>query len=185
MTTSLPQTYLIILTSLLVILVIVVGRQFLKVRGDEIKLAKLEKSDAIKSNQSKDLYELGSAQLNKRLYPQATNTLKKALKNLNDEPDEAKAIIENALGFSLSAQDKFLEAVKHYENAIKCKVKYSVAINNLAFAKLKLLKENEAYNLYQEVLTFDPNNKTANKQIKKINKRNPKNFQIDNENKGF
>ena len=44
MPSSLPQTYLIILGSILFILAIVVGRQVLKVRRSEINLVKLEKS---------------------------------------------------------------------------------------------------------------------------------------------
>ncbi|AAQ00867.1 MULTISPECIES: tetratricopeptide repeat protein [Prochlorococcus] len=171
MPSSLPQTYLVILTSILLILAIVVGRQVLKVRRNEINLAKLEKSGAIDSSKSENLYELGSAQLKKRLYPQATISLKKALKQITDEPSEAKAIIENALGFSLAAQDKFNEAIKHYKNAIREKNDYPVAMNNLAFAKQKLLQEDEAYDLYKEVLEIDPNNKTAIKQLGKLNKR--------------
>ncbi len=168
MPTSLPQTYLIILSSLLLILAIVVGRQFLKVRKNEIDLVKLEKDGAINSKKAENLYELGSAQLNKRLYPQAANTLKKALNQINDEPEEAKAIIENALGFSLAAQDNFNEASKHYQNAILAKPNYPVAMNNLAFAKQKLRQENEALEIYNNVLKIDPKNKTAKKQIEKI-----------------
>ncbi len=172
MPASLPQTYLIILGSLLFILAILVGRQVLKVRRNEINLVKLEKSGAVDSSNSENLYELGSAQLNKRLYPQATNTLKKALKQIKEEPDEAKAIIENALGFSLAAQANFEEAIKHYQNAIKVKSNYPVAMNNLAYAKQKLLLESEAYKIYQDVLNIDPKNKTAKKQIARIDKMN-------------
>ena len=111
MPTSLPQTYLIILGSVLFILSIVVGRQVFKVRRNEINLVKLEKDGAINSSDSAKLYELGSAQLNKRLYPQATNTLKNALNKIKDEPEDARAIIENALGFALAAQDNFNEAI--------------------------------------------------------------------------
>ena len=172
MPSSLPQTYLIILSSLLFILAIVVGRQVIKVRSNEIKLSKLEKKININSSNVEELYKLGSAQLNKRLYPQATNTLEKALEKIQGEPDDAKAIIENAMGFSLAAQDKFKEAIKHYENAIKAKSNYPVAMNNLAFAKQKVSKDDEAYKLYNEVLKLDPNNQTANKQIKKMNTMN-------------
>ena len=138
MPTSLPQTYLIILTSLLLILAIVLGRQVLKVRSNEIKLVKLEKNINVNSSKAEELYELASAQLNKRLYPQASNTLEKALTQIKGEPDDARAIIENAMGFSLAAQDKFNKAIKHYQNAIKAKSNYPVAMNNLAFAKQKL-----------------------------------------------
>ena len=67
MPSSLPQTYLIILGSILFILAIVVGRQVLKVRRSVINLVKLEKSGSFDSSNSEKIYELGSAQLNKRL----------------------------------------------------------------------------------------------------------------------
>ena len=172
MPTSLPQTYLIILGSLLFILAIVVGRQVFKVRRNEMNLVNLERDGAINSTDSAKLYELGSAQLNKRLYPQATNTLKNALSQIKDEPEDARAIIENALGFSLAAQDNFNAAIKHYKNAIKAKPNYPVALNNLAFAKQKLSQKDEAYEIYRKVLEIEPKNKTASRQIKNIDKIN-------------
>ena len=76
----LPQTYLLGLVGLLAIVAVVVGRQFFRVRRDEARLIELEKSDTASSRQASDLYELGSVQLRKRLYPQAAATLKQALK---------------------------------------------------------------------------------------------------------
>ena len=43
---NLPQTYLIGLCLLLTVIAILVGRQFYKVRKDEMKLLKLEKEDS-------------------------------------------------------------------------------------------------------------------------------------------
>ncbi|KGG13692.1 MULTISPECIES: tetratricopeptide repeat protein [Prochlorococcus] len=171
MNLSLPQTYLIGLSGLLLIIAILVGRQVLRVRKDEAELMKLEKSGNSDSTDAAKLYELGSVQLRKRLYPQATGTLKKSLKMLKDEPSDAKAIIENALGFALAAQDNFKEAINHYQKAIQSKPNYPVALNNLAFAKQKLMEENEALELYQSVLKIDSKNKTALKQSQKIIRR--------------
>ncbi len=168
---NLPQAYLIGLCCLLFVIAILVGRQLFRVRKDEMRLIDLEKTG---SNLEKDagmMYELASVQLKKRLFPQATLTLKKALKQLDDEPDEAKALMENALGFSLAAQNDFKSAVTHYKKALQAKSEYSVALNNLGFAYQQLLQESEAYKNYQEVLKFDPTNKTANLQIKKIERR--------------
>ena len=110
MTFSMPQTFLIGLTSLLLIISILVGRQLFRVRKDEIELVKLEKNASGASKNAENLYELASVQLRKRLYPQATLSLKQALQSLKEEPSEAKAIIENALGFALAAQDDFESA---------------------------------------------------------------------------
>ena len=168
MTFNLPQTYLIGLTLLLLVISILVGRQLYKVRKDELKLIKLEKEDSNTKEDSAKMYELASVQLKKRLYPQATSTLKQALKKLDSEPEEAKALIENALGFALAAQNDFKSAVIHYKKALIAKSEYPVALNNLGFAYQRLLQEDEAYKNYKEVLKLDPKNKTAISQIKRL-----------------
>lgn len=167
----LPQTYLLGLVGLLVIVAVVVGRQLLQVRRDEAKLIQLEQSGAASSRQAADLYELASVQLRKRLYPQATATLKQAVKRLGGEPDEAKALIQNALGFSLAAQKDYKAAVSHYRQALKAKADYPVALNNLAFAQEKLLEIDEAMTLYRQTLALEPQNSTAKKRLKKLEKR--------------
>ena len=167
----LPQTYLLGLVGLLAIAAVVVGRQLLRVRRDESQLQQLEQSGAAKSRQASDLYELGSVQLRKRLYPQATATLKQALKRLGDEPDEARAVIENALGFALAAQKDYEGASKHYKLALKAKPNYPVALNNLGYAQDKLLNVEEALTLYRRTLEIEPSNGTAKRVVKKLEKR--------------
>ena len=182
MNTILPQAYLIGLTVLLLIVALLVGRQLLKVRNDEVNLIKLEKGGANTSKDAAELYELASVQLRKRLYPQASTTLRKALKQLDNEPSEAKALIENALGFALAAQEEFESAVGHYKSAIKAKSDYPVALNNLAFAKQRLKQEDEALTLYKEVLVIDPTNKTAKRELQKLERKAKSNKLISNEN---
>ncbi len=182
---NLPQTYLIGLCLLLLIIAILVGRQLYKVRKDELKLISLEKEDSDTKQDSAKMYELASVQIKKRLYPQATSTLKQALKKLDGEPDEAKALIENALGFALAAQNDFKSAIIHYKKALTAKSEYPVALNNLGFAYQRLLKENEAYKNYQAVLKLDPKNKTAKSQIKRLERIIGKDKDQLLDNKGF
>jgi tetratricopeptide (TPR) repeat protein len=80
-------------------------------------------------------------------------------------------LIENALGFALAAQKDYDNAIKHYKLALKAKDDYPVAINNLAFAQEKLLKYEDAIALYKKTLELEPNNSTAKKGIKKLEKR--------------
>ena len=168
----LPQAYLIGLIGLLAIIAVLLTRQLLRVRKDEIDFIKLEKSGTASSKEASALYELASVQLRKRLYPQAVTSLRKALKGLKDEPNEAKALIENALGFALAAQDDFKAAINHYKAALKAKEDYPVALNNLAYAQAQMSNYDEAFELYQQVLEIDSNNKTAAKELKKlINKK--------------
>ena len=62
MIVNLPQTYLIGLSLLLVIIAFLVGRQLYKVRKDEMKLIKLEKEDSNTKEDSAKMYELASVQ---------------------------------------------------------------------------------------------------------------------------
>ncbi|BEV35448.1 tetratricopeptide repeat protein [Synechococcus sp. M16CYN] len=167
----LPQVYLLGLVGLLLVIAVVVSRQLLRVRRDEARLIQLEQVGASASCRAADLYELGSIQLRKRFYPQAAATLKQALKHLDDEPDEAKALIENALGFALAAQKDYRGAIQHYKVALRAKGDYPVAINNLAFAQEKLFRNEEAIVLYRRTLELEPNNSTAKKGLKKLEKQ--------------
>jgi tetratricopeptide (TPR) repeat protein len=171
----LPQAYLIGLIVLLGGAAFVVARQILRVRRDETALVRLGGgggSDALPSDPG-TLYELASVQLRKRLYAEATDTLKQALKAAERDPvpDEARALMENALGFTLAAQNKYPVAVRHYRAALRAKPEYPVALNNLAFALEKQLKPEDARAIYQQALKLEPDNKTARKRLKTLDRR--------------
>ena len=166
------QSYLLILFILLVIIGIFVFRQFLRTRKEETDLVRFEQKGIDSLETAAELYEYGSIQIKKRLYPQATKTFIKAVKFAEKEPNEAKAIIENALGFSYAAQKEFKKAIKHYNSAIDSLPDYTVALNNLGLAQQSLLEFNEALTTYKKVLIIDPNNKTALKKTKELEKRN-------------
>lgn len=171
----LPDAYLLGLIGLLAIAAVAVGRQILRVRSDELTLSRLgadKKADSTAMGAA-SLYELASVQLRKRLYGQATDTLKSALKQseLEGAPAEALALIENAMGFALAAQSKYPAAIRHYRSAIKAKPDYPVAMNNLAFALEKQAKLEEARQTYGQVLELDPGNKTAARRLKSLDRR--------------
>ena len=165
------QSYLIILFVVLIIISIFVFRQFLRTRKEELNLVKFEQKGLNSLTKASELYEFGSIQIKKRLYTDATKTFLKAIEFYDNEPNEAKAIIENALGFSYAAQNQFKKAIKHYNSAIKSLPSYIVALNNLASAQQRLLEYDLAYTTYQKVLLIDPNNKTAIKKSKELEKR--------------
>jgi len=179
------QSYLLILFVLLVIISIFVFRQFLKTRKEESSLVKFEQKGFESIESPEELYQFGSIQIKKRLYPQATKTFLKAIKNSKNEPNEAKAIIENALGFSYAAQKDFKKAIKHYDKAIEMLPEYIVAYNNLASAKQNILEFEEAYITYKKVLSIDPKNKTAIKKKKELEKRSNYEPYSETNNKGF
>lgn len=173
----LPQTYLIGLIALLSVAAFAVGRQILRVRRDEQTLARLSGNN--RSGESPrdaaSLYELASVQLRKRLYGQACDTLKLALRQADGEqvPDEARALIENAMGFSLAAQGRYGTAIRHYRTALRSKADYPVALNNLAYALEKQGKPDEARTLYEQVLAMENDNRTASKRLRLLQRRSP------------
>ena len=165
------KSYLLILFILLVVISIFVFRQFLKTRKEEISLIKYEQKGIDALTTATELYEFGSIQIKKRLYPQATKTLLKATKVAENEPIEGRAIIENALGFTYAAQKDYKKAIKHYKFALAALPKYTVALNNLAAAQQSLLEYEEASLTYKKVLEIDPKNKTAIKKSKELERR--------------
>ena len=171
----LPQLYLVGLVGLLGGASFFVGRQILRVRRDEQALSRLGGGSATGAfpQDAAGLFELASVQLRKRLYGQASDTLRKALKQADAEqvPDEARALIENAMGFALAAQSKYPNAVRHYRAALRAKADYPVALNNLAFALEKQGKPEEARSLYQQVLDLDTGNRTAVKRLRLLERR--------------
>lgn len=173
MDSLLPQTYLIGLVVLLGVAAVAVGRQIWRVRGDELTLARLERQGADQASDAASLYELASAQLRKRLYGQAADNLRLALKRsqADREPAEAVAVIQNALGFALAAQGQFKPAVKHYRQALQAKPDYPVALNNLAFALEKQLKIEEAAETYRQVLALQSGNRTARKRLARLERQ--------------
>lgn len=174
MVDMLPDAYLLGLIGLLAIAAVAVARQILRVRADELTLSRLGDNKSAESGlDAASLYELASVQLRKRLYGQATDTLKAALKQSEVEkaPAEALALMENAMGFALAAQSKYPAAIRHYRSAIKAKSDYPVALNNLAFALEKQSKLEEARQTYNQVLGLDPSNKTAVKRLKSLDRR--------------
>lgn len=174
MDTLLPQAYLIGLVVLLGGAAVVVARQIWMVRQDEVTLARLERQgDGASTSESGDaasLYELGSVQLRKRLFGQAVESLTEAQQRATAEeaPAEALALIENALGFALAAQNNYKAALKHYRAALKAKPDYPVALNNLAYALEKVQDPEQARATYQKVLELDGANRTALKRLSRL-----------------
>ncbi len=169
----LPQAYLIGLIVLLGGAAVVIGLQVWRVRADEVRLAKLESQVKEDPKDSAALYELASVQLRKRLYDQAVDTLKLALKRSEGEPGEARALIQNALGFALAAQGNHSAAIRHYKSALQAKADYPVALNNLGYALERQSLPEEARQAYNQALALDPTNKTTNKRLKLLDRRFP------------
>ena len=137
---------------ILIIISIFVFRQFLKTRSEELNLVKFEQKGLDSLTKATELYEFGSIQIKKRLYSEATKTFLKAIENYENEPDEAKAIINNALGFSYAAQNEYKKAIKHYNSAIKSRFRktFGAPQHEKNIAKEKNLKRSNPLNFHVE-----------------------------------
>ena len=170
---SLPSVYLVGLVGLLAVLSLFVGIQIRKVRRDESSLRTLQEET---SNGSKDpvkLYELGSVQLRKRLFIQAAESLRKASRCADGEPVEGRALICNALGYALAAQQKYPEAIVQYQKALKVKPDYLVALNNLGYALERQQQREAAAEVYGKTLELDAGNTTARRRLQRLQKSPP------------
>lgn len=110
-----------------------------------------------------DYYELGVILLRKKLFTQANQNLKKALKTWDPETGESEVLaqVHNALGYSYFNLDRFEEAIKQYRTAVEMQPGYVTAWNNLGDVLEKQKKYSDALGAYQEVLGLDPSNNVA------------------------
>ena len=170
MNSPLPSLYLAGLVGLLVILSVVIGIQVWKVRRDEATLQRLQQQLHDGNADPVKLYELGSVQLRKRLFPQAVATLGKAAQRAGQEPSEGQALIHNALGYALAAQKQYAKAVRHYRKALQAKPDYPVALNNLGHALERQQQQKEAAKVYAQTLALDAGNGIAKRRLQRLEK---------------
>jgi tetratricopeptide (TPR) repeat protein len=168
---SLPIFYLSILVALLGVLGILLLRQVLKTRRVENTFSKLQKKLKQESGSAKEYYELGSLYLDKKLYVQAAELLKKALKIEGELEPENQALIYNALGYAYFAQEQYDLAIRQYKEALKAIPDYPTALNNLANIYEKKQMTAKALEMYEQALKADPENKTAKKRAESLRKR--------------
>lgn len=145
-------------------------RQIFKTRRKESRISKLQKQIKEKSATAKDYYELASFYLEKKLYVQATKILQQALKFKDVEP-ENQALIYNAMGYAYFTQEQYDLAIRQYKEAVKLYPEYVIGLNNLANAYQQKKLTAQAIVTYEEALQYDPENKTAKRQLEKLNKR--------------
>jgi tetratricopeptide (TPR) repeat protein len=165
-----PLLYVVVLLVLLSAVGVFVFREVWKTQKLENGLGRLQKKLSKQKGSAIDYYELGSIQLDKRLYAQAINNLKQAIKA--DELDgDALAAVYNALGYAYFAQEQYDLSMKQYKEALKLSPEYVTAMNNLAHSYERKQQPSNAVELYEKVLAIDTKNTTAKRRIESLKKR--------------
>lgn len=165
-----PVIYVVALLILLSVAGIFVFRQVFKTRKLESALTRLQRKLSKGKGTALDYYELGSIQLDKRLYAQAIANLLRAIKT--DELDgDALAAVYNALGFAYFAQEQYDLAMKQYKEALKLSPEYVTAMNNLGHTYERKQLTNKALEMYEQALTLDSKNSTAKRRAESLRKR--------------
>ncbi len=168
---SYPLFYLFALVGLLGVAGWFVLQQVLKTRRSEADLTTLQQVVSQGGAGAEEYYQLASIYLDKKLYGQSVEYLKRALKDKALKDKQALALINNALGYAYAAQEQYDLAAKHYKEALKLQPDYVVAMNNLGFALEKQSQPEQALAIYEQVLSLDAGNKTARKRSEIMRRR--------------
>jgi tetratricopeptide (TPR) repeat protein len=167
---SLPLLYVAVLFGLLVVAAVVVFQQVIKTRRLDSSLNRLQSKLNKEKGTGLEYYELGTVQLDKRLYSQAIVNLQKAIK-AKDIEGPTLAPVYNALGYAYFAQEKFDQAMKNYKEALKLLPDYVTALNNLGHTYERKQIANKALDCYDEALRLEPGNETAKRRSEALKKR--------------
>ena len=163
--------YLGILLTLLSVAAFFVVKQVWVTRRTEVTLSDLQTKLTKEKGTALEYYELGSLLLDKKLYAQAANYLKQALKELPEEESENAVLIHNALGYSYFAQDQFDLAIRQYNEALKIRPDYVTALNNLGHTYERKQLMPQALETYEKSLATEPANETAKRRADSLRKR--------------
>ncbi len=165
-----PVIYVVALLILLSVAGIFVFRQVFKTRKLESALSRLQRKLSKDKGTALDYYELGSIQLDKRLYAQAIINLQRAIKT-GELDGDALAAVYNALGFAYFAQEQYDLAMKQYKESLKLSPEYVTAMNNLGHTYERKQLANKALEMYEQALTLEPKNGTAKRRAESLRKR--------------
>lgn len=171
MTDNLPIVYISALLVILILAAIYILREVIKTRKQESTFSRLQSKLKQHKGTAEEYYELGSLYLDKKLFVQSINLLKKALKADKNLPQENQALIHNAMGYAYFAQEQYDIAIREYKEALKLYPEYVIALNNLGNVYEKKQMIVKAVETYRQALEYDPENKTAKLRVQTLEKR--------------
>ena len=168
MNNKLALIYLGILVSLLAFAAIGVFRQVFKTHRQEKSFANLRRKLAKEKGNIQDYYVLASIYSDKKIYSQAIRLFQKAIKIATDDDKDYIFLIYNGLGYAYFAQEQYDLAIRQYKEAIKYKLDYVNALNNLAHAYEKKMHMSQALETYEETLKYDARNVIAKRRAESL-----------------
>ncbi|WP_319419646.1 tetratricopeptide repeat protein [Pleurocapsa sp. FMAR1] len=171
MNENLPVIYISALLAILVLAAIYILREVIRTRKQETTFSRLQSKLKNEKGTAEEYYELGSLYLDKKLFVQSLNLLKKALKVDKELPSENQALIHNAMGYAYFAQEQYDIAIREYKEALKLYPEYVIALNNLGNVYEKKQMIVKAVETYREATKYNPENDTAKQRLKSLEKR--------------
>ena len=171
MNENLPVIYISVLLAILVLAAIYILREVIRTRKQETTFSRLQSKLKNEKGTAEEYYELGSLYLDKKLFVQSLNLLKKALKANKELPLENQALIHNAMGYAYFAQEQYDIAIREYKEALKLYPEYVIALNNLGNVYEKKQMIVKAVETYREATNYAPENDTAKQRLKSLEKR--------------
>ncbi len=171
MNENLPVIYISALLAVLVFAAIYILREVIRTRKQETTFSRLQSKLKNEKGTAEEYYELGSLYLDKKLFIQSLNLLKKALKADKELPAENQALIHNAMGYAYFAQEQYDIAIREYKEALKLYPEYVIALNNLGNVYEKKQMIVKAVETYREAIKYNPENDTAKQRLKSLEKR--------------
>lgn len=154
-----PLIYSISTFTLLIFLAFYVFGQVRLTQKVEKKINSLQKRLKNKPTSYEDHYKLGQLFLRKKLYNKAIVCFRKSLLYWNPNDKIGLGSLYNTLGFTYFTLKNYKYAIYYYKQAVVLLSDYLLALNNLGFTYEKIQDYEKAYQTYNLILVFNPENK--------------------------
>jgi tetratricopeptide (TPR) repeat protein len=161
--------YLFILIIILLFFIIKIYRQVFKFIKQEFYIYRL---NTLLTNNHKNhcyiYFLLGTVYLDKNCLEKALDFFIKSSDYYTENARISLMQIYNSIGYVYMQIEEYHLAIQFFKKCIAIQPNYSIAINNLAKVYEKINDIKKAIDLYQFVLSYDKQNKTASDRLNNI-----------------
>nr|YP_011007559.1 hypothetical protein V2497_pgp101 [Syringoderma abyssicola]WAM64988.1 hypothetical protein [Syringoderma abyssicola] len=153
-----PLIYSILLFFILFFISFYIIKQISNTQNSEKKIIRLQKNIQNKKSSYEDNYKLGQLYLKRNFFSKAILLFRQALETWDHNDKIGIGSLYNTLGFTYFNLKQYDFAIYYYKIAIHVLPDYILALKNLAYTYEKVSLYKDAYDFYQAVLVWDPNN---------------------------